>query len=171
MNKIKFVIYEFLRDVFSLLPGIYLGPFIRLVFYKLYLKKVGKKLTVDMFASIYSPQNIEFGDYVRVRRSCWVNGGGGLTVGDGTGLGPYTIIHTSNHNYSDKDTNYTKQGHTHKAVFIGKNVWVGARSTILPGASIGDGCVVAAGSVVPGKEFPPNTVIAGVPAKVIKSKF
>lgn len=170
MKKIKFILFSFFRDLLSLVPGIYLGPFLRLVFYKLYLKKVGKKLIVDMFSSIYSPENIVFGDYVRVRRACWINGGGGLIVGNYTGLGPYTIIHTSNHNYSDKTKNYTEQGHIHKPVIIGENVWVGARSTILPGAHIGDGCVVAAGSVVPGKVFPENAVIAGVPAKVIKMK-
>ena len=61
-----------------------------------------------------------------------------------------------------------KQGVTRKGIIIGNDCWIGAKATILDGANIGDGCVVAAGAVVRGN-FPPYSVIAGVPAKIIKS--
>ena len=54
-----------------------------------------------------------------------------------------------------------------KNLHIGKNVWIGSRSVILPGVTIGDGAIVAAGAVVT-KDVPANTVVGGVPAKVIK---
>ncbi|MEH7884036.1 acyltransferase [Bacillus sp. JJ1609] len=57
-----------------------------------------------------------------------------------------------------------------KPVIIGKRCWIGARSTILPGVILGDGCVIAAGSVV-NKDCKPNTLYAGVPAKEVKSLF
>ena len=53
-------------------------------------------------------------------------------------------------------------------VTLGKNVWVGAHATILPGVTVGDNAVIAAGAVVT-KDVPANTVVAGVPAKIIKT--
>ena len=53
-------------------------------------------------------------------------------------------------------------------IHIGKNVWIGANATILPGVSIGDGAIIAAGAVV-SKDVPENSVVGGVPARKIKS--
>ena len=53
-------------------------------------------------------------------------------------------------------------------IHIGKNVWIGSNATVLPGVSIGDGAIVAAGAVVT-KDVPENTIVGGVPAKVIRT--
>ena len=88
---------------------------------------------------------------------------GGITIGDGTLVGPKTVIATLNHHMSpNKRANLIP-----KPVVIGKNVWIGANATILPGVTIGDGAVIAAGAVV-SKDVEANIVVGGVPAKLIK---
>ena len=57
---------------------------------------------------------------------------------------------------------------TYAPIHIGRNVWIGANATVLPGVTVGDGAVVAAGAVVT-KDVAPNTIVGGVPAKLIKS--
>ena len=54
-----------------------------------------------------------------------------------------------------------------KDVYIGNDCFIGCNCTILPGTTVGDNCIIGAGSVVPGKEYPANSIIAGNPAKVI----
>ena len=78
-------------------------------------------------------------------------------------VGPQTIIATLNHD-PDPDK---RGGMFAKPVRIGAKVWLGARVTICPGVTIGEGAIVGAGAVVT-KDVPPRTVVAGVPAKVIK---
>lgn len=87
---------------------------------------------------------------------------GGITIGDGTLLGHNVVLATLNH-----DKNPEKRGNMHPAAIrIGKNVWIGANATVLPGVTIGDGAIVAAGAVV-SKDVAANTIVGGVPAKVI----
>lgn len=70
---------------------------------------------------------------------------------------------------TDSDHHYIKGQPPHLPVIIGDHVWVATGATILKGANIGDGCIVAASSVVHRQIFPPRSLIAGIPAKVAKS--
>lgn len=94
---------------------------------------------------------------------------GGVSIGDNTIFGNYVSIHSENHNYKDRNTPIRLQGVNRKGIKIGRDCWIGAKATILDGADIGDGCIVAAGAVVRGK-IPPYSIIGGVPAKVIKER-
>lgn len=94
---------------------------------------------------------------------------GGVAIGDNTILGNYVSIHSENHNYDNRNKPIRLQGVCRQGVSIGKDCWIGAKVTILDGAVIGDGCVVAAGSVVRGT-IPPFSVIGGIPARVIKQR-
>ena len=76
-------------------------------------------------------------------------------------------IRTDMHNYLDKCTNIIDQGHTEKDIVIGNGVWVGFGAQIMSGIKIGDGAVIAAGSIVT-KDVPNYAVVAGVPARIIK---
>ncbi|EOG7683524.1 DapH/DapD/GlmU-related protein [Vibrio cholerae] len=98
-----------------------------------------------------------------------IGGAGGISIGDGTIIGPYFSAHPENHIFNNLDVPIKEQGLTRRGISIGKDCWIGAKVTILDGASIGNGCIIAAGAVVRG-EFPDNSIIAGVPAKVIRRR-
>lgn len=129
----------------------------------------GKKSLVHPSVSFRQGQNISLGDNTRVQNNCclWASPNSKISVGEFTGLGPGTLIFSSNHKF-EKGVPYVKQLWVEKDVIIGRNVWVGSGCIILPGVTIGDDTVVAAGSVVT-KDVPAGSVIGGVPAKVLKS--
>lgn len=130
---------------------------------KLTDREIGKGF--GMFPPFYTDcgKNTVIGKNVFINSGCQFQDQGGITIGDGTLVGPKTVIATLNHHMNpNKRANLLP-----KRVVIGKNVWIGANVTILPGVTIGDGAVIAAGAVV-SKDVEPNTVVGGVPARLIK---
>ena len=118
-----------------------------------------------MFPPFYTDcgKNIKIGKRVFINSGCCFQDQGGIEIGDEVLIGQQVVIATLNH-----DLNPEKRASmTPKPVKIGNKVWIGAHATILPGVTIGDGAVIAAGAVVT-KNVPPNTVVGGVPAKIIK---
>lgn len=93
---------------------------------------------------------------------------GGIEIGNDVIMGSYISFHSENHNFSDPLKLIREQGVTSKGIKIGNNVWVGAKVTFLDGCIIGNNSVVAAGAVVNGI-YPDNSIIGGVPAKVLKA--
>jgi acetyltransferase-like isoleucine patch superfamily enzyme len=112
---------------------------------------------------------ITIGDRTGIGARAFLAGQGGITIGNDVITGPNIQIFSENHNFSDPGLTIKEQGVTKQATVIGNNCWLGGGITILAGVTIGDGCVVAAGSVVT-KSVPANSIVAGVPAKVIKSR-
>lgn len=93
---------------------------------------------------------------------------GGIVIGNDVIMGSYISFHSENHNFLDTSKLIREQGVTSKGIILGNNIWVGAKVTFLDGCEIGDNSVVAAGAVVTGK-FPKNSIIGGVPARILKS--
>lgn len=116
----------------------------------------------DLGSHINIGNNVGLGDFAHL------GGAGGLDIGPDCIIGAYLSCHPENHLFEDPDVLIRHQGVTRKGIKIGSNCWIGAKVTILDGVSIGDNCVIAAGAVV-NKSFPANTIIGGVPAKVLRN--
>ena len=112
------------------------------------------------------PQNIHLGKEVFINAGCKFQAQGGIYIGDKSLIGHNTIIATINHDVFPEN----RRDLIPKRVIIGKNVWIGSGSIILPGVSIGDNAIIGAGSVVT-KDIPKNSIAVGNPAKVIKNIF
>lgn len=125
---------------------------------------------VDNSFMCFPPFYTDFGKNISIGKDVFFNTGcsfqdrGGIHIGDGSLIGMNVNIATLNHGLDMKTRNTTYAS----PVTIGKNVWIGSGATILPGVTIGDRAVVAAGAVVT-KDVPEGTVVAGVPAKVVKT--
>jgi len=122
-------------------------------------------------SAIFAPGHgsIRFGADCSIGAFCYLDGNGGLRVGDGVRIGPHVCIYTANHIFDDVKRPIVEQGLRFAEVTIGNDVWIGSQATILPGVEIGDGAVVAAGAVVT-KDVPPYIVVAGVPARMIMDR-
>ena len=107
--------------------------------------------------------NIKLGKNVFINSGCCFQDHAGIEIGDGTLIGHQVVIATINHAQDP----VSRADMFPKPVKIGKNVWIGAHATILPGVTIGDNAIIAAGAVVT-KDVEKNAVAGGVPAKKIK---
>ena len=113
---------------------------------------------------------IELGERVAFNYGCYVNGFGGLVIHDGAEFGPYTMIHTANHETDDPHRPVTAQGWRDDGPLrVGRNAWIGMGACVLPGVTIGEGCIVGAGSVVT-RDLPPFTLCVGNPARVVRER-
>lgn len=108
-------------------------------------------------------KNIRFGEGVFVNSCCCFQDQGGIRVGDGCLIGHRVTIATINHGLRPEE----RHVHHVAPVIIRANVWIGSSSTLLPGVEIGEGSIIAAGSVV-SRSVPPRTVVGGVPARLIR---
>jgi acetyltransferase-like isoleucine patch superfamily enzyme len=148
----------------------------------------GKHSVVHRSARMDTPPYRKFslGDYSVIESfACINNAVGDVIIGDHTRIGlhntiigPVTIgchvnlaqgitVTALNHNFEDSDKRIDEQGVSTAPVIIEDDIWIGANAVILPGVTIGNHSVVAAGAVVT-KNVPPHSLVAGVPAKIIK---
>jgi acetyltransferase-like isoleucine patch superfamily enzyme len=95
---------------------------------------------------------------------------GPITIGDDVLMGPRITIIAENHNYSDVSRPINKQGVHNKGVTVGNDIWIGTGVTILDGVTIADHAIIAAGAVVT-KDVQPFAIVAGVPARQIRSRL
>lgn len=124
---------------------------------------------VDASVTLFPPFATEFGKNLVLGARVFVNQGcrfqdtGGIRIGDDTLIGHGTTLTTLNHALDPA----RRADMTPAPVVIGRRVWIGASVTVVPGVTIGDGAVVGAGAVVT-RDVPPDVVVAGVPARVVR---
>lgn len=140
------------------------------------IDEVRKKLSeiigtdIDESTTLFAPFYTNFGKFISLGKHVFINHAcsfldmGGITLEDHVLIGPKVNLITENHPLSPAD----RRGMICKAIIIKRNAWIGAGVTILPGVTIGENAVVAAGAVV-SKDVAPNTVVGGIPAKFIKT--
>ena len=92
-----------------------------------------------------------------------------VTIGSNVSIAPNVVIVGMNHVFSNLDDTIKSQGSTSKGIIFEDDVWIATNVSILDGITIGKGTVIAAGAVV-NKDVPPYSVMAGVPAKVVKQR-
>ena len=126
--------------------------------------------TIDPSTTLFSPFHTNLGAFSIIGKNVFINHAcsfldlGGITIEDHVLIGPRVNIVTESHPLDPED----RKALLTKPVVIKRRAWIGAGATILPGVTVGENAVVAAGSVV-SRDVPANAVVAGVPAKVIRS--
>ena len=124
---------------------------------------------IDASTRIFPPFYTNFGRLTTFGKNVFINHAcsfldlGGITIEDDVLIGPKVNLITENHPVEPAD----RQTLLLKPIVIKRNAWIGAAATILPGVTVGENSVVAAGALV-SKDVPPNTVVGGIPAKIIK---
>lgn len=122
--------------------------------------------SVMLFPPFYTDfgKNLHIGKQVFINACCCFQDQGGISIGDGALIGHRVVLATLNHGFPPDE-----RAHIHPApITIGKKVWIGSGAVILPGVTIGDNAIVAAGAVV-NADVPPAVIVGGVPARVLKS--
>lgn len=124
---------------------------------------------IDENTDVFTPLYINYGKHTKIGKNVFINFDctfldlGGITIDDNVLIAPKVSLLSEGHPVSSEDRHSLMVGHIH----IKKNAWIGANATILPGVTIGENSIVASGAVV-SKDVPDNTVVGGIPAKVIK---
>jgi acetyltransferase-like isoleucine patch superfamily enzyme len=124
---------------------------------------------LDESTTVFAPFYTNFGRFTQLGKNVFINHAcsfldmGGITIEDEVLLGPRVNLVTENHPLNPAD----RRALICKPIVIKRNAWIGAAATILPGVTIGENAVIAAGAVV-SKDVPANTIAGGVPAKIIK---
>lgn len=112
---------------------------------------------------------LEVGNHTGIGAQSFIGCQGGIKIGSDVIIGPGLKMFSENHNFQSYEVPIRLQGEDRQGIVIGNNCWFGAGVTVLDGVSVGDGCVVAAGSLL-NKSIPSNSIVAGVPAKFIKHR-
>ena len=112
-------------------------------------------------------EGLIIGDNVGISPNCFIQVRGTVQIGDNVLFGPGVKLFSESHNFEDPGKFINEQGETRKGVIIEDGVWVGSDVTILDGVTIGSNSIIAAKSLV-NKDVPSFSIVAGIPAKVIK---
>lgn len=169
---LRVVVIVFYKLVASKLPSSYdlvnIGQLqIRRAILCLLARNVGKNVNLEKGARIDNWKELEVGDNSGIGINARI---GLVKIGNDVMMGPECLILTNDHDFKSKNMPMNKQGFKgHERVKIGNDVWIGQRVIILGGVEVGDGAIIAAGSVVT-KNVPDYTIVGGNPARIIKKR-
>ncbi|MBI9079534.1 MAG: acyltransferase [Pseudodesulfovibrio sp.] len=175
-SALAWFIDDVLEGVFRHIPG-RLGPFhigfrLRSWYWRRKCHSFGDNVLIYENVRLYFPQNISIGSNISITDDCIISahsdpGTGEITLGDDIFIGPGTYIYSSNHDYTTENIKKNPQ-YTAAPVVLEGNNWIAAKSGILAGVTVGSGSVAAMGAIIV-SDVPKNTLVAGVPAKMVKT--
>ena len=124
---------------------------------------------IDKTTTVFVPFHTNFGKHIKIGKNVFINHActfldlGGITIEDDVQIGPKVNLITENHPVAPS----RRKNLDLKSIVIKRNAWIGAAATILPGVTVGENSVVAAGAVV-NKDVPPDTIVGDIPARIIR---
>lgn len=146
----------------------HMGVQLRTLDWRFTLGHLGPGSRVYPRAVVHSRHSVWIGSNVVVNDFVHIWGGGGVTIGNDSLLAAGVKIVTQTHQVdAGADGRLFRETNVSHPIVIGQNVWIGTNAAILPGVTIGDGAIVAAGAVVT-RDVPDSTLVAGVPARVVR---
>lgn len=169
IKRFAFLHYSYCIDLIHAFVFI-LPPIMRYPLWKLFLGKIESRVFIDSRVYFRYPNRVFLGSDVSVNRGCeffpsWYNPMATIVIGNNVRLGPGIRFFAAGH-----DTGDINLADTSAPIIVGNNVWIGGGSVILQGVAIGEGAIIAAGSVVT-KDVADYTIFGGVPAKFIKKRI
>jgi len=170
MKPFLVISYEMVMLFIFNLPRYRSCVFLKTLLLKMMGAKVGKQVTIYPSVWIAPGRNLVIGDQVDLAMGVLITTSGGVEIGDRTLIGYRTQIISANHVIPDGNSRIFDSGHERKKVVVENDVWIGANCLIMPGIRIGEGAIVAGGSVVT-KDVAPFTIVAGAPAKLIRRRI
>jgi acetyltransferase-like isoleucine patch superfamily enzyme len=147
----------------------YVAMFVRYVCLKNCAKSCGDNVAIFSNVYLHRVHNLEIGDNVSIHPLCYIDASGGITIGSDVSIAHNSTILSEEHNYANLDKNIKDQGCEFRKTIVENNVWIGSGCRILGGSYIGSGSIIAAGAVVK-KAVKANSIMGGIPAKMIKER-
>ena len=166
VNKIDMFLWLSYTHILSKIPY-NLGNKLRRMVLKKLIHDMDDSTSFSTDVKLLCPQKISLGENVGIANNVILDCRGSVKIGNDTIIGFETVILTSTHQHKNKKVPIKNQGMYRKSITIGNDVWIGARTIIMPGVTINNGAIIGANSVVT-KDVPPNAIMGGVPAKLIK---
>lgn len=164
--KLLYFLYKLTSAWLPISPHMPFAKKFRAFWAKKIILKCGKNVNIEKYAS-FTPM-LKIGDNSGIGIKCEMNGV--ISIGNDVMMGPEVVVYTTRYRHDRVDITMIEQGMDETLpVTIGNDVWIGRRVMIMPGVTIGDGCIIGAGAVVC-KDIPPYSIAAGVPAKVVKRR-
>jgi acetyltransferase-like isoleucine patch superfamily enzyme len=154
-------------NIFSGFP-LKIGMLLRYVLFHSLCDKCGDNVYIGRWCTLKNVGNIKFGDNISIHEYCYLDGEGGITIGDNVSIAHGSSVLSSNHSWNNLNIPIKYNKIEVLPVKIEDDVWIGCGVRILAGVTIHSRSIVAAGAVVT-TDVPPNSIVAGVPAKVIKN--
>lgn len=159
---------EMLFEHYRMTKGIK-GLVVRYALLKTLAVNCGTNVSIHPGVYIIRPERISIGNNVSIHPMSYFDAIGEIIIGNDVSIAHSVTIMSASHNYDRTDIPIKDQGLTAGSTYIADNVWIGAKATILSGKRLNTGCVIAANCVVT-KDVEANTIVGGIPNKVLKRR-
>lgn len=163
-------LFFFIQALLRYVPFTF-GVHLRRALYRPFFKRWGRRITIHDSVIIKYPSEISVGNNVMINQFCFLVGLGGLELGDDCMIGAGSKLVTTSHAFGNTGMPMRLQGIESRRTVIDDDCWLGFNVVVTAGSRVGRGSILAAGTVVNGVDYPPFSVIGGVPSRLIRSRI